>query len=927
MLIDSQTEGYNLYDGTTHTINGIDIHNNSYADTASPYLSGLYRFYQRDEVYRFGIVFKNKKGLSSYVKWIGDIRMPVRAVKGYIDNIQNAYGPNSQVGDNALDMYPIAGITSNGNNWDTYANGLYLIFHISLPQTILDTCSSFDIVRVKRTMNDRHILCQGLLEPVLKEVGYSFRGKVIVPNNDIIYHHNRYMITPEVEYNKDIFGLRGDYLQPVFFLGLPHEGWPYGHHAGGYEGLQLYEGYYYKYGYVYQEFHFSESMPPYGSSESVFYKSYDAYKIDSAMICEGNKSTDTSDTFHNCAIEWGVYDSIRKTGLGTPVLYIEGGNDYIFNFDHYYNYSDDDWQFALNGVDLLDSYYDLSSCPLGASSTPNKYFTVFDYKRPLNNYIDSNDYIGMTTQYYGADYNARSQNTYISCGVNQKINPNQSSYDIDCFGGDTFICMFENYNLVRPINTDTNWDPNVNVCLFPVETSINLPLVHGHTYKNCPMDSNKENNQIFKGIYTVDSSFWGWSTYTQEKDMFLYNSVFSKERDTELFLPKPADKLFIDEKPYTNKFSLTKIDDEMINSWTTFLVNNYNDCEGKYGEITDLVNFKDRLLNIQPSGIGIWSVLDRSLIKDKSGLELSLGTGAILSRIDYPITTKGSKHQSSILTTTNGLYFFDVFNKEWNRLNYGEGILSLTAMKKMSSYLKGNLHPKLYNEDNAINNSLRGFALGWDKEFNEIYLSCKQSGCKPPIGGIKFEDYTIVYNELLNRFTGFYDIYTCKYINTENKLLSVPGFKLVQINPVVNRNQLWLHNKGPRGRFYDKVYPSILKYITTAQGTVGTFTNLLYLSEVYDINDNDLQETYGSIHCINDHQDSGNIILNQVNSQGIGNIRRRLRHWSVDLPRDITSDHPRLRDAYLMTKLSFDNVGDKRIISHDIITSFYPSNR
>ena len=169
-------------------------------------------------------------------------------------------------------------------------------------------------------------------------------------------------------------------------------------------------------------------------------------------------------------------------------------------------------------------------------------------------------------------------------------------------------------------------------------------------------------------------------------------------------------------------------------------------------------------------------------------------------------------------------------------------------MKKMSSYLKGNLSPRLYNEDNAINNCLKGFALGWDKEFNEIYLSCKQSGCKPPIGGIRFEDYTIVYNELLNRFTGFYDIYTCKYINTENKLLSVPSFKLVQINPVVDRNQLWLHNKGPRGSFYDKVYPSILNYITTAQGTVGTFTNLLYLSEVYEINDNDLQEKIGRAH-------------------------------------------------------------------------------
>ena len=32
--------------------------------------------YQRDEIYRFGVIFFNSKGQSSFVKWIGDIRMP-----------------------------------------------------------------------------------------------------------------------------------------------------------------------------------------------------------------------------------------------------------------------------------------------------------------------------------------------------------------------------------------------------------------------------------------------------------------------------------------------------------------------------------------------------------------------------------------------------------------------------------------------------------------------------------------------------------------------------------------------------------------------------------------------------------------------------------------------------------------------------------
>jgi len=47
------------------------IHN--YAD---PYFASKFKGYQRDEIYRFGIVFYNKKGIASPVHWIGDIRMP-----------------------------------------------------------------------------------------------------------------------------------------------------------------------------------------------------------------------------------------------------------------------------------------------------------------------------------------------------------------------------------------------------------------------------------------------------------------------------------------------------------------------------------------------------------------------------------------------------------------------------------------------------------------------------------------------------------------------------------------------------------------------------------------------------------------------------------------------------------------------------------
>jgi hypothetical protein len=52
-----------------------DSHVEGLGGYANPYWNA-YVGYQRDEIYRFGIVFFNNKGQASFVKWIGDIRMP-----------------------------------------------------------------------------------------------------------------------------------------------------------------------------------------------------------------------------------------------------------------------------------------------------------------------------------------------------------------------------------------------------------------------------------------------------------------------------------------------------------------------------------------------------------------------------------------------------------------------------------------------------------------------------------------------------------------------------------------------------------------------------------------------------------------------------------------------------------------------------------
>ena len=75
---------------TIYDFNGVQYTNFSYDNYASPIISGLFTGYAKNEMYRFGIEFFNKKGKRCFVKWISDIRFP-----DFGDNVVNDWEENS----------------------------------------------------------------------------------------------------------------------------------------------------------------------------------------------------------------------------------------------------------------------------------------------------------------------------------------------------------------------------------------------------------------------------------------------------------------------------------------------------------------------------------------------------------------------------------------------------------------------------------------------------------------------------------------------------------------------------------------------------------------------------------------------------------------------------------------------------------------
>lgn len=153
----------------------------SFDNGSGPFGSYTARGYQRDEMYRFGIVFFSKKGQPSYVHWIGDIRMPkpfmpsntfagptgsnnrdylgfpISSVDSPVFNSGNPISDETVVGR--------ANLYSGNQNKILYGNNLGVKFTVTLPASVKSQISAYSIVRVERTEQDKTILGQGMFSP------------------------------------------------------------------------------------------------------------------------------------------------------------------------------------------------------------------------------------------------------------------------------------------------------------------------------------------------------------------------------------------------------------------------------------------------------------------------------------------------------------------------------------------------------------------------------------------------------------------------------------------------------------------------------------------------------------------------------------------------------------------------------------------
>lgn len=723
-----------------------------------------YTGYQRDEIYRFGIVFYNHKHQVSPVHWIGDIRIPCSMMTNDSTSVLYPFhvGEFSQYHSTTIELLG-------------YAVGLRFTVN-----NIPEEATAFEIVRCPRTDENRTIVTQAiasaLLNPTYNTDGdptwlqknggagsKDLRPAALFNLGKRMDVYNNY----DWEANVDRYNVIKDYCELVSpeicvsqenTLQLIRNGML----------CKMYGLYSYNQG---NQLSFTTSKIYHLSGELVDNASmpYGYYVSEHDALCTGSAhsgSYGASALFkyylytpdQNEPIRFfNIEDSISPKQVPNLVK-VEFTKDFqepIGNMAYINTTIGAYKQFGRHGKNLvvrLESDF---------SKSENKQYYDCTATGQAYQFMNSAGVynIKKSSSFYNSVYADRLNSVYMSC--NAYVKKQEGSHKIYCFGGDTYLGVLD-YLHTAMMQEETDYDGLRNFrihvqCYIPFETTVNMHLFSNEQFHH------SEKTPILNLIQTDAGAFGG---YIQKYPQYTYNTVYSQQGTARTFIPRY--RYSIDDLEFNNRIlsSELKSNLEINDSWMIFKVANYLDVDNKYGQITNLKNANSKLYFFQDNAVGIASVNDRSLITDDNMAELTLGTGGILARYDYVGITNGSSivNDYSIIDSASALYWYDFDKNSICMLT--NGIIELSKLKNVQSHYNNSYYNKV--------DRTRPVSL-FNKKYNEIWF--------------KLSDNPLIFNEQLNAFTSFYTHDFDFALQFDNRIVTIKNNKFYEHNEKLDKNK------------------------------------------------------------------------------------------------------------------------------------------
>lgn len=394
--------------------------------------------------------------------------------------------------------------------------------------------------------------------------------------------------------------------------------------------------------------------------------------------------------------------------------------------------------------------------------------------------------------------------TYQSFGNSVQKNDTTAKelYDGDCYPG-VFI-----YNASHAWN-EANCPGGIaqcNVYSVPLYSDIDLSATFGDLFPRI--------NNNYK-YFLQDTAGKISDNYTQDLDAYKYDSTYGRQSSAITYSAIAYTEL--DDSLYDTRVfhSNVKNNNEHIDNWLSFQELDFIDVDSRFGQITNMRLFKDKLMFWQEHATGILSVNERTVLNDIDNNSIVVGTGDTLQRFDYISTIYGMKKKQydAEVQSNYTQYWWDGYNKEILAYTGGMELTPLTKAKNLTNYV---------NKRSESNHPV----LAYDTKYDEVFAQVVTDGTN---------NDTIVYNEQIQAFSSIYTFtplykaiigndlyvadYNCIYIQdsqdleSHTKLFNKPAFPKVRI--VVNKNNIYtktFDNLTFGGRMYKGSLPTITKW-------------------------------------------------------------------------------------------------------------------
>lgn len=487
---------------------------------------------------------------------------------------------------------------------------------------------------------------------------------------------------------------------------------------------------------------------------------------------------------------------------------------------------------------------------------------------------------------------------YVPVGSNNQVGST-------IFGGDIFLSMFQYLSqwgtdltteeIITPVARYTT------TLLIPVESTINCNLRHDidiFTISKNRTVRNIGEKAMFRAASKAgseDSATAFYHDYAQEKDLYLYNTVYSKQNDIMKFTPI-TNKEGITHKGSTRVMaSLPKLNGEYSDSWSKFGNNQELELTTKFGNLCKLYVFKDVLYGFQNTGIARLAVNDKSTSQDPNN-PLVIGTTGILQYYQYIVDSGGTTHKDSITSTEDTLFYFDT---DKNRIFYLSGEDGdLSSITGLNSYFIDN--------EIAVDNFFPSILSVYDKVNKQVLfkLTYRDTSKLPNV---------LVFNKMIKAFTNFITVNPSIYINTSKHLFTQKTLS----SPLTDDYGLYIENEGLQCTWYEeyKRLTCTLIINPTVNELIKMFDFIEFMTTSIISGDTDkfnvLNLPITSIRLYNDYQDTQSIDLLTLNSRDQYFQKQRNRTFRVSRLRDkldtsTKNQLARIKDYYVYVDIEFD---------------------